>query len=93
MGWRASKPDDHELIAALMLALYQEDPAPLPLSREGGLATLAELTREPIRGLAVVHQPDAGALGAPPCDGYALLCSFWSNELGGKNALMRARRS
>lgn len=84
MVWRASKPDDHESIARLMLALYAEDPAPTAPSRAGGLATLEQLAREPIRGLAVVHQPDADALGALPVDGYALLCSFWSNELGGE---------
>jgi ribosomal protein S18 acetylase RimI-like enzyme len=84
MGWRASKADDHDLIAELMLALYEEDPAPTVISRAGGLATLAELTREPTRGVAVVHQPDAGAAGELPVDGYALLCSFWSNELGGE---------
>jgi GNAT superfamily N-acetyltransferase len=84
MAWRASKPDDHEPITTLMLALYEEDPAPTAPSRAGGLATLAELAREPVRGLAVVHQPDADALGVLPIDGYALLCSFWSNELGGE---------
>ncbi len=84
MAWRASKPDDHEPSAIRKLALDEEDPAPTVLSRAGGLATLAELARQPIRGLAVVHQPDADALGALPVDGYALLCSFWSNELGGE---------
>ncbi|HTV25521.1 MAG TPA: GNAT family N-acetyltransferase [Polyangiaceae bacterium] len=80
MTWRASTPDDHDCIATLMLALYAEDPAPIAPSRAGGLATLAELERHPIRGLAVVHAPDGGA----DVDAYALLCSFWSNELGGE---------
>jgi GNAT superfamily N-acetyltransferase len=84
MAWRVSKLDDHELIAHLMLELYAEDPSPTAPSRAGGLSTLAELAREPVRGLAVVHQPDADALGVLPIDGYALLCSFWSNELGGE---------
>ena len=84
MTWRACKPDDHELIATLMLALYEEDPAPTTVSLASGLATLAELTREPIRGVALVHQPNTGAHGTSPIEAYALLCSFWSNELGGE---------
>lgn len=82
MTWRASIPDDHDRIATLMLALYAEDPAPISPSRAGGLMTLAELARHPLRGLAVVHAPDAGDPLA--IDAYALLCSFWSNELGGE---------
>jgi GNAT superfamily N-acetyltransferase len=89
MAWRAAERGDHEAIASLMLALYAEDPAPTAPSRAGGLATLAELAREPVRGLAVVHEPEGGAApssvgAAPRLDGYALLCSFWSNELGGE---------
>jgi GNAT superfamily N-acetyltransferase len=90
MAWRASIPDDHDRIASLMLALYAEDPAPSSPTREGGLSTLAELARRPLRGVAVVHEPniarrtnDLGGVAAE-LDGYALLCSFWSNELGGE---------
>src|SRR5690606_2196996 len=84
--------NDHDRIARLMLALYAEDPAPRPPGRDGCLMTLAELERHPLRGVAVVHEPErAGSeparsevAGAPDIDGYALLCSFWSNELGGE---------
>lgn len=92
MSWRASTTNDHDRIARLMLALYAEDPAPRPPGRDGCLMTLAELERHPLRGVAVVHEPErAGSeparsevAGAPDIDGYALLCSFWSNELGGE---------
>jgi GNAT superfamily N-acetyltransferase len=88
MAWRASRPEDHDDIASLMLALYAEDPAPTALSRDGGRATLAALAREPIRGVALVHEPerhgDASSGATVALEGYALLCSFWSNELGGE---------
>jgi GNAT superfamily N-acetyltransferase len=90
MAWRASIPDDHDRIASSMLALYAEDPAPSSPTREGCLSTLAELAQRPLRGLAVVHEPDIVrrsndlGTGAAELDGYALLCSFWSNELGGE---------
>jgi GNAT superfamily N-acetyltransferase len=40
--------------------------------------TLAKLRKEPNRGRAVVCDMDGRAVG------YALLISFWSNELGGE---------
>jgi GNAT superfamily N-acetyltransferase len=48
------------------------------MTREQGLSTLQRLHAEPIRGLAVVHGGDIGI------EAYALMCSFWSNELGGE---------
>jgi GNAT superfamily N-acetyltransferase len=61
-----------------MLALYEEDPAPTPVTLEGALRTLGRLEAEPVRGRAVLHGDGFGV------DAYALLCSFWSNELGGE---------
>jgi GNAT superfamily N-acetyltransferase len=78
VSWREGRAEEHERVASLMLALYTEDPAPTPMTREQGLSTLRRLTAEPIRGLAVVHGGDSGI------EAYALLCSFWSNELGGE---------
>jgi GNAT superfamily N-acetyltransferase len=71
--WRdAADADD---LAPLILALYAEDPAQVPMTRAKIERTLARLRAEPVRGRALVL--DDG-------DGYALLCSFWSNELGGE---------
>ncbi len=78
MSWRECRGDEHEPIAALMLALYEEDPAPTPMTRSQALATLQRLAREPVRGLALGYDRGEGL------EGYALLCSFWSNELGGE---------
>lgn len=78
MSWRESRGDEHGDIAALMLSLYEEDPAPTPMTRERGLCTLQRLAREPSRGLALAYDRGVGV------EGYALLCSFWSNELGGE---------
>jgi GNAT superfamily N-acetyltransferase len=78
MSWRACGSDEHERVAALMLALYTEDPAPTQITAESGVATLRRLQAEPLRGSAVVYATEQGLMG------YALLCSFWSNELGGE---------
>jgi GNAT superfamily N-acetyltransferase len=65
-------------VAKLVLALYAEDPAPTPVTLEMAHATLRRFVAEPLRGRAVVLEASAGVVG------YALLCSFWSNELGGE---------
>ena len=59
-------------------ALYAEDPSPLPVPRENTRETLSVLRREAIRGRAVVLELNQMVAG------YALLISFWSNELGGE---------
>lgn len=92
MAWRASTPEDHDRIATLMLALYAEDPAPIAPTREGGLATLAELAQQPLRGVAVVHEPaggrspEASDTTARGLDGYALLCSCCAASCPGSSA-------
>lgn len=62
----------------MCLQLYREDPGPLPISPEHMRITLAALRREPWRGRAVVQELQEQLFG------YALLISFWSNELGGE---------
>lgn len=69
---------DHDAVARLVLALYAEDPAPTPVTLEMAHATLRRFVAEPLRGRAVVLEESAAKVG------YALLCSFWSNELGGE---------
>ncbi len=70
-------------------ALYQEDPGQKPMSARVIARTLRTFAREPVRGLAVVCAAKMGrevvAAGAGEAlVGYALLCSFWSNELHGE---------
>lgn len=62
----------------MIMGLYAEDPAPAPVTPQQIGRTLDELAARPLRGRVVVW--DSG--GGP--EGYALLCSFWSNELGGE---------
>lgn len=95
---RAYSPDDEDLVAAMMVSLYVEDPSPHVVDRAGACRTLRRLLAEPVRGRCVVlvgERPDVGAEErageggggsgpAGPAVGYALLCSFWSNELGGE---------
>ena len=76
--WRVAKNSDDDEIAAMCLALYTEDPSPLPISEQNIHQTLSTLRNEPTRGRAVVLELN-GAIG-----GFAFLISFWSNEVGGE---------
>ncbi len=67
-----------DAIVDLCLALFAEDPGPRTMVREEVLRTLDRLRREPVRGMAVVLELDGLIVG------YALLISFWSNELAGE---------
>src|SRR5690606_34675934 len=58
--------------------LYAEDPAPMPVPERHTRRTLSVLRTDPVRGRAVVLEIGK-VIG-----GYALLISFWSNELGGE---------
>ncbi len=78
MPWRPATPADDEAIVAMCLALDREDPGPRPVQAAQVRRTLATLRRQPVRGRAIVLEEG----GAPA--GYALLVSFWSNELGGE---------
>jgi len=78
MTWRKLYEEEDERVVDQILALYEEDPAPTPMTRDKALRTLRRLRAEPLRGVAVGTTSDGGL------SGYALLCSFWSNELGGE---------
>jgi ribosomal protein S18 acetylase RimI-like enzyme len=76
--WRAARPEDDAAIVELFIELNREDPGQKPVAPEQMRRTLEVLRAEPWRGrLAVLD------LGGAPA-GYALLISFWSNELGGE---------
>jgi ribosomal protein S18 acetylase RimI-like enzyme len=60
------------------MVLNAEDPGPAPISSPQVRCTLAKLRDEPFRGCALVCEVDGHPVG------YALLISFWSNELGGE---------
>jgi ribosomal protein S18 acetylase RimI-like enzyme len=76
--WRPATVDDEDAIVSMSLALYAEDPAPADVSAAQVRATLERFRHEPVRGRAFVLDLH----GEPR--GYALLVSFWSNELGGE---------
>lgn len=59
-------------------ALNREDPGQAPVSPENMRRTLQMLRAQPARGRAVVLDGEGNR------QGYALLISFWSNELGGE---------
>jgi ribosomal protein S18 acetylase RimI-like enzyme len=76
--WRRAVPADDGLIVSMCMALNREDPGDVAVSPEQVVRTLVKLREEPIRGQAVVCEVDAKVVG------YALLISFWSNEMGGE---------
>ncbi len=76
--WRLAESRDDDAIVAMCQALNDEDPCEAPVPAAHVRRTLAALRREPLRGLALVLDLGASVLG------YALLISFWSNELGGE---------
>jgi len=82
--WRsATSARDDDAIVGMSLSLYVEDPGSRVVRASDVRRTLTRLRAEPARGLAVVCDivdPD----GCACIDGFALLCSFWSNELGGE---------
>jgi GNAT superfamily N-acetyltransferase len=75
--WRSAQSADDEVIVEMCLTLNAEDPGPHPVPAENMRRTLDELRRTPVRGRAVVLELEGRI------HGYALLISFWSNELGG----------
>ena len=74
--WRPARPEEDDAIVAMSLALY-DDGEPR-MADQQVRATLETFRAEPTRGRAIVLDVD----GEP--SGYALLVSFWSNELGGE---------
>jgi GNAT superfamily N-acetyltransferase len=76
--WRPATPAEDDAIVAMCVALNREDPCEAPVPEAHTRRTLVRLREEPARGRALVLD-----LGAAP-EGYALLISYWSNELGGE---------
>jgi ribosomal protein S18 acetylase RimI-like enzyme len=76
--WRLARGEEDERVVTMCMALYEEDPATVEVGPEQVRRTLETLRREPFRGCVVVL--DEGG----PLHGYALLISYWSNELGGE---------
>ncbi len=77
--WRPARIEEDDRVVELVSALYREDPSDEPVPESSARRTLAAFRADPVRGVAVVL---AGA--ASGVQGYALLVSFWSNELGGE---------
>ena len=76
--WRLATELDDQTIVALSLELYREDPSDRPVLRDGIQRTLEKLRESPDRGRSVAFTQNDQILG------YALLISFWSNELAGE---------
>lgn len=80
--WRRATAADRRTIIRLSLALFREDPGTFELTARDVGRTLTLLDHEPSRGCAVVVEDEVdGRVGVV---GYALLCTFVSNELRGE---------
>ncbi|TNF23318.1 MAG: GNAT family N-acetyltransferase [Deltaproteobacteria bacterium] len=78
---RAATEADDAAMAAMIVALYVEDPSDRPIGEEQALRTLRHLRTHPEAGRALLVEGD-GPLG------YALVVGYWSNELGGRIAVL-----
>jgi len=78
VSWRLATEADDAAIVAMCLALNTEDAGQERIEAAQVERTLAVLRAEPWRGRAVVLDDGGDRVG------YALLISFWSNELGGE---------
>jgi len=76
--WRVAQASDENSIVSMCMALNAQDPGPTPVQPQQVRITLAKLRDEPGRGRALVCDIEGKTVG------YALLISFWSNELGGE---------
>jgi ribosomal protein S18 acetylase RimI-like enzyme len=77
--WRHATSLDDEALVALSAQLYIEDPSSEAVPIENMRRTLETFRAQPVRGRALALVRESGAVV-----GYALLVSFWSNELGGE---------
>lgn len=76
--WRLANQNDDEIVTILCRELNTEDPGPHPIPDSHMRNTLAILRMEKVRGRCIVLEIKSEIVG------YALLVSFWSNELGGE---------
>lgn len=76
--WRLATVHEDEKIISLCRELNSEDPGPNPVPDKHMKNTLLTLRKEESRGKALVLEVNQIIVG------YALLISFWSNELGGE---------
>jgi ribosomal protein S18 acetylase RimI-like enzyme len=76
--WRQASAQDDESIVQMCMELYREDPGVNEVPETQIRRTLQTLREEPVRGKMCVLELNGQRLG------YAILISFWSNELGGE---------
>jgi GNAT superfamily N-acetyltransferase len=76
--FRVATADDDEMLVPMILSLYREDPSPEGPTENSARATLRALRERPAWGHAILME-DSGTVA-----GYALLISFYSNELRGR---------
>lgn len=76
--WKPATNSEDDDIVQMSRELYAEDPSPMPVPEHHTRQTLSVLRADSARGRAIVLQLNRAIAG------YALLISFWSNELGGE---------
>ena len=83
MTWRKLNEEKDDRLVEQILALYEEDPAPNPMTRDKGLRTLRRLRAEPLRGVAI------GATGEDGLSGYTVLLLVLEQQAGRRSLLHR----
>lgn len=76
--WEKANLKDFEEIVSMCAELYREDPSSHKVTTATIQKTLTALDQNPSKGFPVVLRSQ------DQIKGYALLISFWSNELGGQ---------
>lgn len=76
--WRLAQPADDDAVVEMCVRLYREDPAAELVPLAHARRTIEAMRAEPVRGRVLVLELERRVRG------YAVLVSFWSNELGGE---------
>jgi len=82
LQFKAFSNKDLRELEKMIFALYREDPCGEKISRRKIRDTVQELTRHPEKGTISIFRVGEAVVG------YSIVITYWSNEFGGKIALI-----
>jgi len=82
LQFKAFSNKDLRELERMIFALYREDPCGEKISRRKIRDTVQELTRHPEKGTISIFRVGKAVVG------YSIVITYWSNEFGGKIALI-----
>ena len=77
ISFRTCSASDFDVIADLIINLYEEDPGLIQMTKEKAFNTLDLLSKKSDLGAVLVIENKAEIIG------YCILINYWSNEYGG----------